>query len=1470
MSVEVVQEPALLRSRQIPDYPLRYCSFTEDSSVIVACGYSHTEALAVDNGELLGSWPQGFPSMSRAVAMHPLTGRIASIDDSGAIHIRDIESGLDAMIRSSNPVRYYHRQLSYSPDGRWLAICSDEGLIELWQADSLEPVIRWQKALPRACRIIFSPENRYLIAGNDQKKIQAWRIVTGDPVPALDAILAGLIAFRPDGRQLATVERENGSILLHFWQWPERRLQLEIKSRHTIREIKQEELIYSPQGHMLALLTASYILFWDAVVGVELGYITGFSGFPGRAACAFTPDGTRFIVGDAVGIVRIWDSGSGEVVALLSGHSHEVSSIAVSPDGTQFTSGDTGGVLRIWDLKRCEGVFDVRGHTAAISALMPGAGGDMIASGDFAGRAYIWNLQDDIEYSCPALDDDHVRELLFRPDQRQLAVMGGKSLKVFENGQTVFSFAPENLPGFNDLTALAFSQDNRQLAVGLNRSSMAVKVWDTQTGISSTVTGLTGTEKMVFAAMPATLLLLASNGKIVTWNVADGCREQVVSNTLSGLAPQPGSVGNNPAGGSLVWLSRDQLVFWDSLTGKVSQRKLAPDSNQRFTLFRPDGRRLALWGKAGQISLWSVRRRQCVGRLGGDKDITALAYSKSGRRLMAGRSDGSVAIWSGALSVTRRKLLGMQIQLPNAIAFPKQPDLPEKSWQAVVQLAFALEDRWLLALNQAGQLRCWDSLGQDEHELPAGLPAGRISQIAVSDSWLVVVVGTRVFAANLSENSPFCLLGEHEGVIRTIHIDSTNLVVATADALEIRRWDIIKGILLAQWGVQDAQELVISPEGRYVAAIHRVTERVVNVWETKQYSLLQQNCIPEQKSLRQLHFAENGQILQLIYTEHGREVWNLVKNVLASVEMNTKMEIQPDNTWVLGVESTMAVFSWRWRTGELLQRTFLPYFPCKAWSGSDVFSPDLAKVAVHLRGDWQLDLWDVPQQSKIAVLQHAAVINCASFSTDGRQLVTGDNDGVVKIWDAATGNLQKKLDCRSEEYWSCGGIQKVALSSDGVLLATGQQDGWLLLWQMQTGEILFDLIGHLDSVSVLEFSPEGRTLLSGDFAGIYKLWDVKTGREIAELCPETRKCGRLFPARDWLPDGEHLIFADEFGRVRIQSLINGQVVAEWKTDIWRPTSLHCKPGQSREIALTGTTGVVGLWRTSPPQSYCSSRAMNGATQTRFSNDGKWLATGDAKGRVVVMESATGQEMAKLTAPSTIRHIGAFQAEDEWVSVIADTVKLSLFSLADPQANRILADSCATPHHYAISQDGRWVAVSFEAQAAVLWDVQSGKKLSLPDWGQIACLAFSADGQFLSVEFHNGQSLLWNTLQQAVVELEMPNGFSATNLVFLGDGTRLIGRVQRQTNLWETRTGALKYSLAGEVRQPEWVSPNGQYVLFFYEGAQEFKVVDMASMVEIVSCEAPGIHIQVGWSDDSRAVCLGHDNRSPKWLRVEKN
>jgi WD40 repeat protein len=351
MSLECIQIPALLLSRQLPDYPLRYCSYTEDGSVVVACAYSHTEVLAVDNGEVLASWPQGFPSVARTVDMHTATARIASIDDGGTIHIRDIASGLDAMVRSGNFVRYHRRQVCYSPDGRWLAVVSEEGLVEVWLVDNLNPVMQWRNLLPRATKVFFSPENRYIIAGNDQKQMRAWRVVTGDPVPALDEMLTGLIAFRSDGRQLVAVARTQGHIALSFWQWPERRFQGETISRHRIKESEHEDLIFSPNGHLLALLTASYIFFWDALIGVELGYITGFRGRPHRDSCAFSPDGTRFIAGDDLGTIRIWDSGNGELVVEIHGHSQAILSLTVNPAGTQFASGDARGELKVWELK---------------------------------------------------------------------------------------------------------------------------------------------------------------------------------------------------------------------------------------------------------------------------------------------------------------------------------------------------------------------------------------------------------------------------------------------------------------------------------------------------------------------------------------------------------------------------------------------------------------------------------------------------------------------------------------------------------------------------------------------------------------------------------------------------------------------------------------------------------------------------------------------------------------------------------------------------------------------------------------------------------------------------------------------------------------------------------------------------------------------------------------------------------------
>lgn len=1457
-------ESDMFLAKQLSDAPLRYCGWTSDSSVVVACSYSHTEVLAADDGELLRSWPQGFPSISRCVALQPEFARIASLDDSGAIHIREIESGRDVMLQTSKVARYYQRELCYSPDGRWLAVSSNEGVIDLWQVDKLEAELRWQKLLPRASRVIFSPESRYLIGGNDQKKMRAWRVVNGDPVPAIEAILTGLIGFRPDGGQLVTVDREQSGLLLRFWQWPDRKLILETRSRHKIIEQCREELIYSPGGHILALLTASHVMFWDAVSGAELGYITGFSGAPERGACAFTPDGTRFILGDSVGIIRIWDCWSGELTALLGGHSQKISSISISPDGSQFTSADTCGSLKIWRLSRCEGVYGVQGHTAAISALTMDPAGEFAATGDYDGHAFLWNLQKLSEFKCEKLEWDVIRELLFRPDHKQLAVMGNATFKVLSEDKTLFSYASDQNSALNELTAMAFSQDSRYLAVGMNRTSVEVQCWDDPSfEITSKLKGLPCVEKMVVAPDASHFIVLSNSGKLEMRDRSGKSRE-ILPSVSPGNSIRQGCAC--PKGKWIAWLQDHHLVIWICEKERIIRRNLDYDEAKSFIQVRPDGRQLAIWSPSGRIMLWAADRGQCVGRLAGGGPITALTYSGSGRNMAIGRPDGMVAMWTDCLPSLHRKGAPGYPRTPDLIIFSQNEVQDTNFGKAIVQLAFAAKDRYLLALDLSGRLRLWNCVEKNEQTLPDGFPSEEISRFAVDGSWLLVATGCRLFAADLDSCASAIALGVHADRIQLVKLNSASNSAITADAREIRRWSLISGSLTDSMEFQGCEEIISTPDMRHMAAIHKMTESVLALWETEPYRLVRETCIPDPKLLTKMVFTEDGHSLQLIYSESAREAWDLTKNEIYPLGPASRVELRANSPWALEIETTLAIFRWRWNSGELVQQTFLPFYQAKDWRGKDSLSKDLSRAVIYERGKWQAELWDISDQKKISVLKHAAAITVACFTTNEEWLVTADEEGNIKIWNTETGALLKMMDCRG---WGGSefGIQRIALAPDSRYLATGQRNGGLYLWKMKDGMLLHDLDGHMESVSDIEFSPDGTHMLSGDVAGIYKLWNVDDGLEIAELCPDTRKRGRVLSAREWMPDHMQLRFADEFGVVRTMALVDGQVIHEFKTDFWRPLSLCSRPGQANLLALTGATGTVGLWQTDKAESVFSCRAMEGGTQTTFSRFGHWLATGDSLGHVLVMDGGTGKEIARMKVSSTVRHIDGSEWNDEWVTVVADSVKLSLFSLKNNTVHHVLEESGAMPLQYAISRDGRWVAASYASQRAVLWNVQTKEKGPLPDRGQIDRFEFSASGQYLIIEYRNGRSLVWNTLQQQIVELQMPDAHHADRLFFLGESARLIGRIQRWTHFWDAATGGKLCSLVGEVRQPEWVSPNGMFILVFSEASQEFRVVEAENMSERSSCAAAGIHVHVTWSEDSRTVCLGHDNRSPKCLKI---
>src|SRR5262249_1124966 len=114
------------------------------------------------------------------------------------------------------------------------------------------------------------------------------------------------------------------------------------------------------------------------------------------------------------------------------------------------------------------------------------------------------------------------------------------------------------------------------------------------------------------------------------------------------------------------------------------------------------------------------------------------------------------------------------------------------------------------------------------------------------------------------------------------------------------------------------------------------------------------------------------------------------------------------------------------------------------------------------------------------------------------------NKGPVAIrW-----NFSPREECgqpsgHNDEAWS------IAFSPDGPILASGSDDTdespTIKLWDVATGELIRGWNAGRGTVSALAFDPRGLVLASGhlDTDRAIRLWDPKTGRDVAKLAGHT-------------------------------------------------------------------------------------------------------------------------------------------------------------------------------------------------------------------------------------------------------------------------------------------------------------------------------------------------------------------------------
>jgi WD40 repeat protein len=637
---------------------------------------------------------------------------------------------------------------------------------------------------------------------------------------------------------------------------------------------------------------------------------------------------------------------------------------------------------------------------------------------------------------------------------------------------------------------------------------------------------------------------------------------------------------------------------------------------------------------------------------------------------------------------------------------------------------------------------------------------------------------------------------------------------------------------------------LFSRDGRYLATTS--FDKTARLWNAQTGAALA-TLRGHRDQIRAAAFSPDGELLATGADDKTIQLWKVATGKSLTVLRGSQAEVRnlsfsPDGAYIIACAGLSSLsFSGATPVWDICTGGQVKSLETQGLASNAEFSCDgfrLVTVTTHALGESRVHLWNAKTWGAVAALKgHTGQIYGATFSADGRRVVTASEDRTARIWDVYSGAHRTVFPGHTDPFlrpvisykgrrvltisrseirlWDLENASPVGLvqrtlevaattnaKSDLKRFLPRQIRSWVggnseQIWKLLPQSALYALS------TCAEFSPDGTALLttSFPFASAASLWDGITGSKRAEL----RGQNSYVLSAAFSPDGAHVVTTDMGGQGQLWNAHTGGLERNLVGHDGAVLLSVFSP-DGRSVVTSSVDKTARIWHVASGKEIAQIAGHLDIIQgLAFSPDGERIITASADYTARLWDAKSGAEIANLS-----KREAAPWSANRFVFRCSFAISQTELLVVGDSASPIVRVYCTKDGHLIselrghqrnariervrFSCDGSLIVTTSDDHTARIWDANTGQELMvlIGHLATVTDAAFTNKRSNLVTTSKDGTVRLWNAASGEEIVVMTGHEGPVSTVTFSNDEAYFVttsedGTLRTWTPNWEWQT-----------------------------------------------------------------------------------